>query len=76
MKLNIREAFNQASEQGKPVMKKTLAEKLWPESKPVTQQVNMTNLMNGSTKRITVEMVNIICTELNCTPNYLFNEKE
>ena len=36
------------------------------------QQVNMTNLCNGTTKRIVPEWVVIICEMCGCSANYLF----
>ncbi len=48
--------------------------KLWPNSKRETQQVNWANLKKGKTKRVDIEWIPILCDELNCTPNYLFNQ--
>lgn len=75
MKLKLAEAFLKAKEEKRAVKKKDLAAKLWPHSNSITQQVNFTNLMNGSTKRITVDMIRIICTELQCSPNDLIDIK-
>ena len=36
------------------------------------QQVNMTNLCNGTTKRILPEWVLIICEMCGCSADYLF----
>ena len=75
MSLKIKEAYEIAKDFDKTVKKKVLAAKLWPDSNPSTQQVNMTNLFNGTTKRFTFEMIVIICNYLSCTPNYLFDLK-
>lgn len=69
----VNEAIAQAEANGLKVKKIDLAEKLWPGRKKETLQVNMTNLCNGSTKRIDPEWVETICKELKTTPNYLFN---
>lgn len=71
--LRINEAFLNAEANGLKVKKIELAEKLWPGRNKQTLQVNMTNLTNGTTKRIDVEMVEIICRELKTSPNFLFN---
>ena len=70
--MRIEQALARAKEQGKKVLKKDLAAKLWPDSAPAAQQVNMTGLCNGSTARINPEWVNIICEMTGCTADFLF----
>lgn len=72
-KLNLSTAISQAKEKGVKVLKKELAAKLWPNSKEITQQVNMSSLISGRTSRISLDMIHVICHELKCTPNLLFN---
>lgn len=68
----VNEAIARQEVNGKKVLKKELAAKLWPDSSPTSQQVNMTNLCSGNTKRITPELVVTICRELECDANFLF----
>lgn len=70
--LRIEQAIARAKEQGKKVLKKDVAAKLWPDSSPVSQQVNMTALCNGKTNKINPEWVNIICEMTGCTADFLF----
>jgi hypothetical protein len=73
MRLKLNEAIAQSEVNGKKVLKQDLALKLFPDANKKTRQVNMTNLCNGRTKRVSVEQVRIICEMLNCTADYLFN---
>ena len=68
----IEQAIARAKEQGKKVLKKDIAAKLWPDSTQAAQQVNMTALCNGSTARISPEWVAIICEMTGCTADFLF----
>lgn len=70
--MRIEQAIARAKEQGKKVLKKDLAAKLWPDSIPAAQQVNMTALCNGATARIAPEWVNIICEMTGCSADFLF----
>lgn len=69
--IRIEQALARAKEQGKKVRKKDLSEKLWPDSAPVAQQVNMTGLCSGKTSRIKPEWVKIICEMTGCTADFL-----
>ena len=69
--MRIEQAIARAKEQGKKVLKKDIAARLWPDSTPVAQQVNMTALCNGETARIVTEWVNIICEMTGCTADFL-----
>lgn len=70
--MRIEQAIARAKEQGNKVMKKDVAARLWPNSSPATQQVNMTTLCNGKTTRINPEWVNIICEMTGCSADFLF----
>lgn len=68
--IKLNEAIEKAKRKGsKKIQKKVLAEKLWPGRKASTQQVNMTNLCNGTTKSVTQNMVAEICDYLAETPS-------
>ena len=72
MIIRLETALARAKEQGRKVMKKDLAAKLWPDSSPAAQQVNMTALCNGKTAKISPEWVAIICAECGCSADFLF----
>lgn len=70
--MRIEQAIARAKEQGNKVLKKDIAARLWPDSTPVAQQVNMTALCRGETARIVPDWVNIICEMTGCTADFLF----
>lgn len=70
--LRINEAIARVERKGKKVFKKDLAALLWSDSSVNAQQVNMTKLVNGTSKKVSIEWVEILCRELNCTADYLF----
>lgn len=70
--MRIEQAIARAKDQGKKIMKKDVAARLWPNSSPAAQQVNMTTLCSGKTTRIAPEWVNIICEMTGCTADFLF----
>ena len=70
--IRIEQAIARAKEQGKKVLKKDLAARMWPDSTPEAQQVNMTILCSGRAKRINPDWVNIICEMTGCTADFLF----
>lgn len=70
--LRINEALSRCERMGKKVYKKDLAALLWSDSNANAQQVNMTKLVNGTSKKVSIEWVEILCRELNCTADYLF----
>lgn len=72
MQLKVNEAIALSAANGKKVLKKDIATRLFPGVSTTTQQVNMTSLCNGKTKRILPEWVIVICEMCDCTPNYLF----
>ena len=70
--IRIEQAIARAKESGTKILKKDIAARLWPDSSPAVQGINMRNLCNGSTSRITVEWVNIICEMTGCSADFLF----
>ena len=70
--MRIEQAMARAKEQGKKVLKKEIAARLWPDSNEAAQQVNMTSLCNGKTNKINPDWVNIICEMTGCTADFLF----
>lgn len=72
MKLRVNEAIARSEANGKKVLKKDIAARLFEGASESAQQVNMTNLCNGSTKRIVPEWVVIICEMCGCSADYLF----
>jgi hypothetical protein len=76
MKIRLNEAIAYAKMNGKEVVKKQLAAKLFPDSTPESQQVNLSYLASGRTKRVTPELIDIICDECGVTPNFLFGYEQ
>jgi DNA-binding Xre family transcriptional regulator len=76
MQLKVNEAIALSAANGKKVLKKDIAARLFPGVSTATQQVNMTSLCNGKTKRILPEWVIVICEMCDCTPNYLFDYED
>ena len=72
MKLRVNEAIARSEANGKKVLKKDIAARLFECASESAQQVNMTNLCNGTTKRILPEWVVIICHMCGCSADYLF----
>ena len=72
MTLRIEEAIARAKANGKKVLKKDIAAKLWPDSVESAQQVNMTKLCNGRTASIKPEWVDVVCEMTGCTSDFLF----
>ena len=68
----IAKANERALENGeKKILKKDIAARLWPNSTPVAQQVNMTALCNGATASVAPEWIAIICEMTGCTADFL-----
>nr|DAY10530.1 MAG TPA: hypothetical protein [Caudoviricetes sp.] len=76
MKLRVNEAIARSEANGKKVLKKDIAAHLFEGASESAQQVNMTNLCNGTTKRIVPEWVVIICEMCGCSANYLFGMED
>lgn len=72
MRIRVNEAIARCEMNGRRVLKKDIAARLFPGVSEAAQQVNMTNLCAGRTKRITAEQVAVICEMCDCTPNFLF----
>lgn len=73
-KLRLTEAIALSVVNGKKIRKRDLAAKLWPNSAPETQGVNMRCLCSGVTKRVQPEWITIICEETGCDANFLFGQ--
>lgn len=69
--IRIEEAIARAKQRGEKVMKKDIAARLWPDSTPAAQQVNMTALCSGRKKLVAPEWVRIICEMTGCTSDFL-----
>ena len=76
MKLRVNEAIARSEANGKKVLKKDIAAHLFEGASKSAQQVNMTNLCNGTTKRIVPEWVVIICEMCGCSADYLFGMED
>ena len=76
MKLRINEAIALAESRGKKIYKKDLAKKIWPNSRPEAQAMNMTNLATGATKKVSPDWVVTICKETGVSADFLFRLKE
>lgn len=76
MKLRVNEAIARSEANGKKVLKKDIAARLFEGASESAQQVNMTNLCNGKTKRIVSEWVVIICEMCGCSADYLFGMED
>lgn len=69
--IRIEQAIARAKESGNKVLKKEIAARLWPDSSPAAQQVNMTALCNGETARIVPGWINIICEMTGVSADFL-----
>ena len=75
MALKVNEAIARSEMNGKKILKKYLAAKIWPNSKPEAQSVNMTNLCSGVTKKVNPEWIVTICQETGCSADFLLGIK-
>ena len=71
MRLRVNEAIARAEMNGKKILKKELAAKIWENSRPEAQVVNMTNLVSGITKKVNPDWIVTLCKELECSADYL-----
>lgn len=69
--IRVEEAIARAKMQGRKVLKKEIAEKLWPDSSAAVQQVNMTLLCSGKKKLVNPDWVRIICEMTGCSADFL-----
>lgn len=76
LRLRVNEAIARSEANGKKVLKKDIAARLFEGASESAQQVNMTNLCNGTTKRIVPEWVVIICEMCGCSADYLFGMED
>ena len=76
LRLRVNEAIARSEANGKKVLKKDIGARLFEGASESTQQVNMTNLCNGTTKRIVSEWVVIICEMCGCSADYLFGMED
>lgn len=76
MRIRITEAIMMAKDNGKKVLKKEMAARLFPGIPESSQQVNFANLTSGRRKSILPEWVPIICEMCGCTADFLFGLKD
>lgn len=76
VKLRVNEAIARSEMNGKKILKKELAAKIWPNSRKEAQSVNMTNLCTGLTQKINPEWIVIICKETGCTADFLLGMED
>lgn len=69
--IRIEQAIARAKDEGRAVMKKEIAAMIWPDAPESTQQVNMTNLCSGKTKRVEPEWLVIIATMTGVSADFL-----
>lgn len=74
--IRIEQAIARAKDEGRAVMKKEIAAMIWPDAPETTQQVNMTNLCSGKTKRIEPEWLVIIATMTGVSADFLVGLKD
>lgn len=70
--MRIEEALARAKSQGRKILKKDIAARLWPDTNEAGQQVNFTRLCKGATPRIQEDWVRIICEMTGCSADFLF----
>ena len=58
--LKIKEAIEMAKSKGVKITQMKIARKIWPDSTPAAQRVNMYNLVNGETARVSPDWIKII----------------
>lgn len=73
--IKLNEVIKAARANGRKVLKQDIAARLWPDTTPENQRVNMTNLCSGKVERISPTTVQIICEMTGCTADELFNIK-
>ena len=75
-RLRVNEAIALSEARGNKVLKKDLAAKIWVNSRPEAQKVNMSNLCAGVTQKINPEWISTICKEVGCSADFLLGIKE
>ena len=76
VRLRVNEAIARAVTRGHRVFKKDISQRIFAGVTESAQQVNMSNLCNGRTKRIKPEWVVVICEMCECSADYLFGLSE
>lgn len=71
MRLRIDEALKRAKACGRVVLKKDLAEALWPEADEASRAVYMSRLCTGKTKNVKPEQIRIICLVTGVSADFL-----
>lgn len=61
------------AKQTKKIRIRELAQKLFPESTEDSAYIRFNGLVTGRIRKISKQSVNILCEELDCTSNDLFN---
>lgn len=69
---NLEQAIARAKDAGKPVTKKEIAKRLWPNTDEQCAVINMSKLCTGKTYKINPDWVGIICEMCGCDANFLF----
>ena len=69
--IRIEQAIARAKDAGIKVRKKDIAARLWPDTNPAGQVVNMTGLCNGSRERVHPEWIRIICEMTGVSADFL-----
>lgn len=72
----IEKEQKRAEMNGKKFTRTDLAIALWPNADKSSQRMNISKLCNGTTKRITPEMVDTICKVCHVSPNFLYRYEE
>lgn len=73
MRLRVQEAYDRAKKKGLVTSKTEIAKEIWPNSKLATQKVNMSQLLRGENKTISLSTIKVLCDKLNITPDFLFD---
>ncbi len=71
---NINKIIFLRKSEGKEIRINQVARKLFPDSSYNGATQNFHNLRSGKVKRLTIEQINILIDELECTFEELFNE--
>lgn len=72
-RIKIAEAISAANCNGKKIKIRELAQKLFPESTVDSAYIRFNGLVTGRIEKISKRSVNILCKELDVSPDDLFN---
>lgn len=72
--MRIKEALKFALLNGKnsTIIRQKISDRIWGKSSKETQEVNVSNLVRGKTKKFDSNMVETICQETGVSPDFLF----